>query len=198
MEEKMKGRRSKYSSKQKEVIKAALATTHVQNYRLSVEELLQIPIGKVLQPDAGFEPLYTNISKGGESYHMLANNGMPYFFFLCQPDDPKILPDCETDVEAKWIADDLLEIRFAFFKESGDRYLGIPFMFFLKNDNLGGMTHRWELRNLLNYLAFEIMLVVPYKDGLLRYVGSGPVRFYEYKKEVIYDLLSRYLGIARA
>ena len=110
----MKGRRSKYSSKQKEAIKASLATTHVDNYNLSVEEVFQIPIGKKLLPDAGFEPLYTNMSNGGESFHMLANNGMPYFFFLCQPDDPRILPDCETGVEAKWIMEDLLEIRFAF------------------------------------------------------------------------------------
>ena len=71
-------------------------------------------------------------------------------------------------------------------------------MFYLKNDDLGGLIHRWELRNLLNYLAFEIMLIAQGGDGLLHYVGSGPVRFYEYKKEVIYDLLSKYLGIAQA
>jgi hypothetical protein len=57
------------------------------------------------------------------------------------------------------------------------------------------MTHRWELRNLLWYLACEIKLIRSQDDGLLHYVGSAPVRFYEYKKEIIYDLLASYLGV---
>lgn len=99
----MKGKRSKYSSKQKEAIKEGLSPAAVHTYNLPAEELFEMPFGKVLLPEKGFEPLYANISKGGESFHMLADNATPYFFSLCRADDIGILPECETDVEAKWI-----------------------------------------------------------------------------------------------
>jgi hypothetical protein len=39
-----------------------------------------MPLGKALFPEKGFEPLYTNLSKAGDSYHMLAGNSLPYLF----------------------------------------------------------------------------------------------------------------------
>lgn len=195
MEERMKGKRSKYSSKQKETIKERLSPTEVHTYNLRVEEVFEMPLGKVLLPEKGFEPLYANITKGGESFHMLANNASPYFFSLCQADDIRMLPECETDVEAEFIMDDALEIRFIFIQRDGSIYLSIPFIFFLKSDDIGGLIHRWELRSLLNYLAFDINLIAFFEDRQLHYVGNAPVRLYEYKKEQIYDVLSKYLGI---
>jgi hypothetical protein len=196
MEEIMKGKRSKYSRKQREFIVEKLSPAVVHSYNLPTEELSDMPFGKVLLPERGFEPLYTNINEGGESFHMLDDSGMPNFFSLCQVDDIGILPECETDVEVKWIMQDVLEIRFIFLLRDGGMYVGIPFIFFLKSDEVGGLIHRWELRSLLNYVAFDINLVAFFDDRLIHYVGNAPVRFYEYKKETIYDAIVEYLGIS--
>jgi hypothetical protein len=195
MEERMKGKRSKYSSKQKEVIKERLSPAKVRTYNLQVEEVSEMPFSKILLPEKGFEPLYSNISRGGESFHLPANNDAPYFFSLSKADAIMILPECETDVEARLIMEDVLEIRFIFLQRDGSIYLSIPFIFFLKSEEIGGLVHRWELRNLLDFSAFDINLIAFFDDKLLHYVGNAPVRFYEYKKEQIYDALSKYLGI---
>lgn len=165
---------------------------------MPVEEVFEIPPGKALYPESGFEPLYVNFfDNNGESHHLLASNGMPYFFFRCKLEDIEVLPKCETSTNIEWLSDNVLQIWFRFYLPDGKYYLGIPFIFYLGKDEIGGMMHRWEIKWLLQFLALDIYLIYPNEDStLLHYIGSAPVRFYEYKKEIIYDALVEYLGIS--
>jgi len=194
-----KGKRSKYSMKQKKYILDSLTETEFKNINLSVEDVLEIPYGIPLYPDVGFDPLYRSfLENDGSSYHMPAINGMTYLFAICELMDIFVLPNCDTKTEIEWIAKDVLEIRFRFYTSDGSYYLGLPFIFSLGGEggDVGVIMHRSELKWLLQYTSFGIYLVYPNKDAtMLHYLGTAPVKFNEYKKEIIFDALVEFLGI---
>jgi len=189
--------RSKYSWDQKKYIGDQLSSTETTNINLSEKELNGLIPGEPLFPENGFEGLYRNyFDGGGESYHTLADNGLSYFFFVCNLQDLGILPGCHFNTETEWLSSDVLKIWFRFYLPNGEHYLGIPFIYYLKEANIGSMMHKWELRRLLDYSGFGIYLIYPNRDStLLHFLSSVPLDFKESKKEPIYDAIVELLGI---
>ena len=197
-EAEMKGTRSKYSRKAKDAIAAALAGQEVRCYHLPVDLLFEPKVGVRWERGEAFDPLYDCLEQGGETFHMLADSGAPYFFMLASPGDRETMPGCETWVEVRWLDADALETSIQFWSTSGEFYAQLPFRFLLDADTLGGAAHRWALRRFLQFVAFDIFLVSFDEVGVLRYDGSAEVRLHEYKKEPLYDALADYLDVAEA